>query len=369
MVRCLPGIQERHKYNATGSHPGASQQRILRMTLRSDGNRILHATPAWMLVCILNMVTRDCEAQVNLVPNPSFEEADTCAAQMGYLTNGRPLHWFSFSDTPDYYRSCVPEGAINWVPQSGVVYQYPYDGGSFSGLFTYAYGNNYREMIGAELLTPLEVGVTYYASMWVNAGTGGNAVGNLGICSNNIGMLFTMDPYFWVSGMQSFGLRNYAHVFHPEVVMDTVEWTLVSGSFVADSAYRYIVIGNHFTDENTLLDTIAIGYYNRAYMPVDAICVSVHPDGCPLATGVQQPKTLLPQMFPNPASGQVHVTGLLKGYRDVRVYDPLGRLVWSGSTIGLEQLALDVSTWPMGQFVLVLQGLRGRHSIRFVVMR
>jgi hypothetical protein len=332
-------------------------------------DRTILAATMWLPIGVLLMMPRVCEGQLNLVPNPSFEEADTCAVQLGYLPNGRPLHWYSFSGTPDYFRSCVPEGSINWVPQSGLVYQHAYDGGSYSGLYTYAYGNDSREMIGAELVEPMEVGVTYFASMWVNAGTGGNAVGIFGICSNNIGMLFTMEPYYWVTGMPPFGLRNYAQVYYPEVVTDTAGWTLVSGSFVADSAYRYIVIGNHFTDANTILDTIGVGYYNRAYMPVDAICVSVDPTGCPLATGVPQATLAMPSLYPNPANGALLVTGLGAGYADAWVVDPLGRVVWSGPVLGMEKMAIDVGAWPMGQYVLVLQGEEVRRSIRFVVMR
>lgn len=327
------------------------------------------AASTWLPIGVLLLMPRLCEGQLNLVPNPSFEEADTCAVQLGYLPNGVPVHWFSFSGTPDYFRSCVPEGSINWVPQSGIVYQQPYDGGSYSGLLTYDFGNNNREMIGAELINPLEEGTTYYASMWVNAGTGGNAVGNFAISTNNIGMLFTMEPYFWVTGMQPFGLRNYAQVYHSEVVTDTAGWTLVSGSFVADSAYRYIAIGNHFTDANTLRDTIAVGQYNMAYMPVDAICVSVKPTGCPLATGVPQPSSPMPGLYPNPASGTLQVTGLAAGYADASVVDPLGRMVWSGSVWGMEKMAIDVGAWPIGQYALVLHGEGVRRSVRFVVMR
>lgn len=339
------------------------------MTFRMDVFRATLAALRWLPIGVLLLMPRLCDGQINLVPNPSFEEADTCAVQLGYLPNGVPLHWFSFSNTPDYFRSCVPEGSINWVPQSGLVYQHPYEGGSYSGLLTYEFGNNNREMIGAELIEPLEVGETYYASMWVNAGTGGNAVGNFAICTNNIGMLFTMDPYYWVTGMTPYGLRNYAQVYSPDVVTDTAGWTLVSGSFVADSAYRYLAIGNHFTDANTLRDTIALGQYNMAYLPVDAICVSVDPMGCPLVTGVPEANSSLPSLYPNPAEGTLWVTGLGAGYANAWVLDPLGRMVWSGPVWGMEKMAIDVGAWPIGQYVLVLHGEEGRRSIRFVVMR
>ncbi len=350
--------------------PGASQQQRIAMPLNAMTGRRPSLIQCLVLGGLLFIATLRCEAQGNLAPNPSFENADTCAVQMGYLPNGRPQHWFPFSDTPDYYRSCVPEGSVNSVPQAFLIYQHPFHGESFSGLSPYSFhGWNYREMIGAELIESLVVGQTYYASMYVNAGTGGNGPTQYGVCSNNIGMLFTMAPHEWVLDMPPFSLRNHAQVYSPQVITDTLGWTLVSGSFVADSAYRYVVIGNHFTDENTLLDTIAVGVYDRAYMTVDAVCVSIDPEGCPLTTGVtdRTPSTI--QLFPNPASGHVQVSGLNNGYREAVVADPVGRVVWSGGIAGRDRMVLDVGTWPMGQYLLVLSGEASRRSLRFVVMR
>ncbi len=331
---------------------------------RSDAGQTL------ALICALVMASLRSEAQGNLVPNPSFEDADTCAVQMGYLPNGKPQHWFRVSDTPDYYRSCVPAGSVNAVPQSVLVYQFPFEGDSYSGMYTYFFdGFNFREMIAAELTDPLDVGETYYASMYVNAGTGGIGAAMFGACSNNIGMLFTLEAEEWLEDMPPFGLRNYAQVFSQEVITDTLGWTLVSGSFVADSAYRYIVIGNHFTDEYTVLDTIAVGVYDRAYMPVDMICVSTDPEGCPMTTGVRDQGLLSLSLYPNPVVDLVHLSGLQGSYRDVVITDAVGRRVWSGSVRGLERWMLDVASWPAGQYMLLLNGEAGRRSLRFVVMR
>ena len=90
-----------------------------------------------LAVCWLTIVLSRGACAQNLVPNPSFEDADTCAVQLGYLPNGIPAHWTSFSNTPDYYRSCVPNGSVNGVPQAFLVYQYPFEGESFSGIYTY----------------------------------------------------------------------------------------------------------------------------------------------------------------------------------------------------------------------------------------
>ncbi len=42
----------------------------------------------------------------NLVPNPGFEEADTCTT-MDFGVHG-PLQWHSANGTPDHLQDCLP---------------------------------------------------------------------------------------------------------------------------------------------------------------------------------------------------------------------------------------------------------------------
>src|SRR5690606_41066997 len=59
-----------------------------------------------------------------------------------------------------------------------------------------------------------------------------------------LGMLFSMEmtPWDGWSGI-SVPTRNYAHLHSTAVITDTANWILVQGSFVADSAYRFLAIG------------------------------------------------------------------------------------------------------------------------------
>jgi len=54
--------------------------------------------------------------------------------------------------------------------------------------------------------------------------------------------------------------------------VDTINWTKIFGSFVADSAYNYIMIGNFFDDVSTTVFNQGIG--PSAYYYVDEVCVS-----------------------------------------------------------------------------------------------
>ncbi|MBK7287630.1 MAG: T9SS type A sorting domain-containing protein [Flavobacteriales bacterium] len=319
----------------------------------------------WLLGCLLFVVTPRCEAQ-NLIPNPSFEEVDTCPhipPVTGFGPGSRPTHWFSASDTPDYFNACVDSGTS--VPHNIFGYQQPKEGQAYVGHATYLEGD-YREMFSVALLSPLVVGQTYYASMFLNSSQGGNQQGDIGC--NKVGMLFTTTPYHWTQGMADFPLGDFAQVYSQAVVADTLNWDLVSGSFVADSAYQYVVIGNHF--RNALTDTLPVGPYmgGVAYHFVDQVCVSAEPGTCPLATSVvtgEEPRLII---GPNPCHENLAV---LLPYTDnwsLAVYDMMGRLVikehvHAGSSTQIRTVELST-----GEYLMRVTGSREARSLQFVKM-
>ncbi|MFZ1617722.1 MAG: T9SS type A sorting domain-containing protein [Flavobacteriales bacterium] len=339
------------------------------MLLSKTRNRWPGASASLLLGCLLFVASPRCEAQ-NLVPNPSFEQIDSCPGippVLGFLPNARPQHWYSASGSPDYFSAC--EDSVASVPYNVFGYQEAFDGQAYTGMATFL-TDEYREMAAVELLSPLITGETYYASFYANATHGGMQPFDIG-CSN-IGILFTVDPYEGEYNMPDFGLRNYAQVYSANVITDTLGWTLVSGSFVADSAYRYMVIGNHFDNAHT--DTTFIGpdpsgnYYGLAYTLVDQICVSPDPEGCPMATGVIELSGLSDGIFPNPVRDELHAFFGEKVIGEITVVDLLGRSVWAGRGDGFDHLVLTVLNWAKGQYILNWIGKGGRRSFRFVIV-
>lgn len=321
------------------------------------------------LGCLLLLGATRCEAQ-NLVPNPSFEEIDSCPqypALLGFQPGAIPASWFSSSDTPDYFNACVD--TLSSVPVNVFGFQEALDGQAYVGMWSIV-PDDHREMISAELLSPLTIGETYYASFYVNAAYGGGQPMDVGC--NNIGMLFTMNPYVWVYPMPEFGIGNYAQVRAPDVITDTLGWTLVSGSFVADSAYQFMVIGNHFSNANT--DTSYIGpspwgvYYGWAYAYVDQVCVSPDPSGCPLSVGMIGGGEPIARVFPNPVQGYLHAYFGGHLTAELQVVDVLGRKIWKGKVVGISELTLDASKWANGHYVLQCNTGSGMRSFKFVVV-
>jgi hypothetical protein len=319
-----------------------------------------------VLGCLGFVVALRCEAQ-NLVPNPSFELRDSCLeVNTAYTESTGPLGWFSAGGTGDYYLSCLPYGAFNGVPLSSWAFQHAQDGECFVGVITYDQALGVREYFMIQLSEPLVEGQTYYASFFANP-TWGGPQPQMWLATSHVGMLFTMQPRPWQSGEPLPTGSNFAHVYHPVLITDTVGWTLLSGSFVADSAYQYVMFGNHF--DNAITDTAHFSQYNwnpRGHTLIDNVCVSPNPNGCPLALGVSEPMLDAVVLYPNPAIAEITLSGVPQG-TSLMVHDALGRQVWREEDIN-GRWRKDVDAWARGAYMLRLEQQGKSRSFKFVLI-
>ena len=321
--------------------------------------------------CLLFIVALHGAAQ-NLVPNPSFEEYEMCPYTIGFQPGSRPTHWRSWLNSPEYFHACAGSlqdiDTLVGVPQNGWGYQYAWDGDAYVGGYMYWVHDDFREYIGVELLEPLEIGSAYSVSLRVNLAWGGTYDPNMGAC-NNIGLLFTMDSNAWegITG-PPFPFRNYAHVYSPDIITDSLGWTLVSGVFTADSAYQYLVLGNFFN--NALTDTIGLPPWNGevAYYFIDDVCVSRQKGGC-ATTGIDE------------ALGQMDAFAVYDGHAQqvvlawpgnrayqVEVVDLSGRLV-AWARVEDERTRLDAQQWASGLYLARMRQGDRVEVVKFVVSR
>jgi hypothetical protein len=120
-----------------------------------------------ILICLLSFPFY-LKSQVNLVPNPSFEDTAYCPMLTDQVNAS--LFWQNYGNSPDYFNSCSP--AMN-VPNAQTGFQYAHSGNAMMGLVTYVWPSSpgwpsYREYIGTQLLSPLVVGQKYYLSFYIN---------------------------------------------------------------------------------------------------------------------------------------------------------------------------------------------------------
>lgn len=321
----------------------------------------------WLLGCLLFLSTLRCEAQ-NLVPNPSFEQIDSCPqypTYLGFQDSSTPLYWSKRVNTPDYFNAC--EGSsdtLPGIPFNLFGYQYAQDGNAYAGMFSYLI-DDFREMIGVELTETMIVGQTYYGSFWVNPAYGGPQ--QVGYGSNKFGMLLTTSEMAYVGYLQTLALPNHAQVFSSPVISDTANWTLVSGSFVADSAYHYLVLGNHFENDQTTVEVIGPGN-DQAYILVDAVCLSSNPLGCPLATSSIEGIDDNVFVGPVPAQNELRISWSVSGHTRLFVLDAIGRLQTEVNVLNRREFVLQVNGWADGVYHLILEGTFGRQTKQFLVM-
>jgi hypothetical protein len=310
---------------------------------------------ALLLFCILLLAPR-LRAQ-NLVPNWSFEEISECPDDLGQIE--RATGWLTFRGSCDLYNVCghpdttgVP---VNWMGE-----QSPATGQAFAGIVTFSDDDGWpfyvREYFGIHLSTSLQAGVTYTASFKVSA-TLSQGSQRMMFASDRMGLLFST-TYFFQADLDP--VPGYAHVYSDSVVEDTLGWTVISGSFVADSAYQCVVVGNFFTDEETawtLLDPG--GVWNYAYYYVDDVCVSPDPLYCSLLNGLHD-TDVEPFRVWYDGQGLLHAAGLLSTrVRRVQVFDAVGRMIATDHVEGRESWSMSITSLTPGIYVVVAEHSNG----------
>src|SRR5690606_1183313 len=104
--------------------------------------------------------------QENLVPNPSFEQYDSCPRMVGGYDDFYVSQWQKCNGTPDYINRCATETTLVSVPCNAWGCQEPATGNGYVGVIGLGPSSveTYREIVGTQLTEPLTVGQTYYVS-------------------------------------------------------------------------------------------------------------------------------------------------------------------------------------------------------------
>ncbi|MDP1803041.1 MAG: T9SS type A sorting domain-containing protein [Bacteroidota bacterium] len=212
------------------------------------------------LLILLFVKINFCIGQINLVPNPSFESYTICPNGLSEINEA--IGWDSFNGTPDYFNQCSTDPSAD-VPNNAFGYQLPFNGDSYAGIIAYYNGGLAREIMGTQLTTPLSISQKYFVSFMVNRGNDNVFVG---YSTNKVGVKLTNMKSYTVN------INNTAHFYNNAIVTDTLNWVRIFGSFIVDSAYQYLMIGNFFDDANTTITNQSGGIY--AYYFIDDVCLS-----------------------------------------------------------------------------------------------
>lgn len=239
----------------------------------------------------------------NLVPNPGFEEHTNCPAGPSYPPPDQMSYsqsWSSYRQNPDYFNMCSTNPDVS-PPNCFYGFQFPHKGNAYAGFVSY-YGSNYREFIGAQLLSPIIAGQRYYITFYINLG-GSNQDD---IATNKMGIKFSTIPY---SIANPAPIDNISHFYPNTIITDTMNWTRVSSYITADNNYSYIMIGNFFDNNNT--DTINLSAFPHiSYYYIDDICVTTDSLFNANWTGITEQtinKSENITRYPNPCTNELNV--------------------------------------------------------------
>jgi hypothetical protein len=305
-------------------------------------------------------------AQINLVPNPSFEDYDTCPDYEGEVY--RNTNWSSYGGSSDYFNSC----SISWnyhvgVPKNVFGFQKAASGSAYCGLISFVNSTPYinlKEFIGCELINPLIIGEKYFISFKVSLSDSSH------FATNKIGALFTNIKY---SESFEVPIQNHSTIFSSQVITDTSNWVKISGSFISDSTYKYIVIGNFFKDSNTIINRVisdTLSPFQEAYYYIDDVCVSTDSTFAYnyIYTGSENVFTNKTNeiIYPNPANDLITFS-LPPSTNCIEIRNLIGQTIyWENVDPNINSYTKNISSLPNGLYLLIIKTNNNSQVIKFV---
>lgn len=179
-----------------------------------------------------------------LVPNGGFESFSVCPVGFSEF-EGKVDEWQNPNTaSPDYMDACanpLPAG----VPVNGIGWQLPHSGVAYAGMYAFS-GTLYREFIQVQLLAPLTAGSEYAFEMYVVLHNKSNTA------IDDIGAYFSSAAPF-AAGTGVLSGSPLPQISNPpaSVITDTLNWTLISGTYTATGGEQYITLGHFKSDAAT----------------------------------------------------------------------------------------------------------------------
>lgn len=277
----------------------------------------------FFLFLFSNFESQNSFAQINLVPNPSFEQYSSCPSSLNQVYLASP--WFNPTQgTSDYFNACFTNTGFSAdVPSNWIGYQNARTGDAYTGIAVYPVQNppDYREYVEVRLKDSLQAGVNYYVSFYVSLADSVN------YAADSIGAYFSSDSIL-SSNSINFPYNPQVSNGSDNIISDKQNWMKVSGQFTAQGGEKFMTIGNFKDDSQTNKILVSGGgnpdnYKTVIFYYIDDVCVSTNPDTCNVTVGVFSINHADNVYFyPNPAKNYITVktpeTGAIINIHDTR---------------------------------------------------
>ena len=292
----------------------------------------------------------------NLVPNPDFESRTSNFC--GIFTEGdfdnTLADWYTPTDgSADAYFTDIATGCWNFQPNStysgpiGIKgSQLPRSGSSMAGIFTYTIpGNNSREYLQVELITPTVPGGKYLVECYVSLAD------STELAANNFGIHVGVSPV-WMFGDGVIPVTP--QVNEVNIIQETQNWVRVFDTITVTGAFDLLTIGNFSLDGNT--STVAnptgsgaVGAYGAYYYVDDVRVERVFAEG---TSSLEEMNNLMVSVYPNPTTDFVKIEfDEDQSIELMEFTDVDGNILWSEHDVWGEQL-IDLNEFAKGTYFL-----------------
>jgi hypothetical protein len=230
------------------------------------------------------------------------------------------------TNTADYFNECCTiASGVNVPNNTGGGYQYAQNGKGYAGINLYEKGFPIRVYIQSVLKDTLITGKVYCISFYVNCADKVNyAIDAIGAYVSKTAV---------TCGSSACLLNYIPQVSNPtgNIIIDTANWTEISGYFTATGGEKYITIGNFKNDLGTNTSKINnISGRDESYYYIDSVTLMLCSDTATSVKELNEEKFNF-NLYPNPNNGNMLLdysihqgeTGIIK------IYDLTGKLIGS----------------------------------------
>ena len=279
------------------------------------------------------------KAQVNLVPNGSFEDTLDCATH--WHQPAAAIGWFNPTlSTPDYYSPFLNCG---YSSLSG--FQSAHSGEAYCGIYTFIDQSITREYLEIKLTDSLVQGVVYKTEFYVSRADYAR------YSTDAIGIYFSSDSI----ADSTFGnLQFFPQVENASfnIISDTITWVKVSGQFIANGGEKFVTIGNFYDNSNTNY-TIDSGNFSiefGAYYFIDDVFVGIDSIQYVIESDTDDKLSV----YPNPVFEQLNIKASKGNIKSIMIYDLMGEIAFSSENSNWKNNAnINLKSIRSGMYFLI----------------
>jgi gliding motility-associated-like protein len=217
--------------------------------------------------------------QLNLVPNPSFEQHTNCNLTNGsiglfcppwFQPNIEPFGGGVLGGSTDYYNACDIINGLG-VPNNYLGFQNAKTGSAYAGIEVFQVDTLFslRDYLEVKLIETLKSSKSYCISLYVSLPNFiGCTIGTIGVYFTNDSLIYNSPTYENIQVTPQF--ENSSTFF----LTDTLEWIQISGIYTASGGEQYLTIGNFRGNLLTPHLITNSGFINYAtYIYIDDVSV------------------------------------------------------------------------------------------------